>query len=85
MNLAHHQPLKPVDNRKQLKTVEKHQQQCDVCLCSGETHFRVTSDKRKGWLFICPSCWPILAEEVGYRFGGTRKANRRKRQQSNHR
>ena len=35
------------------KTVENQEHQCDVCRCSGATHFRVTSDKQKGWLVAC--------------------------------
>lgn len=64
------------------KTVENQQQQCDVCHCSGQTHFRVTSDKQTSWLLVCPSCWPTLVQEEGYRYGGTRKANRRQRKSS---
>jgi transcription initiation factor IIE alpha subunit len=63
--------------------VENQQQQCDICHCSGQTHFRVTSDKQTRWLFVCPSCWSTLVQEKGYRYGGTRKANRRQRKSSN--
>ena len=67
------------------KTVENQGHQCDVCRCSGETHFRVTSDKQKGWLFVCPSCWSSVAQDLGYRYGGTRKSNRRQRKKPNKR
>jgi transcription initiation factor IIE alpha subunit len=64
------------------KLWKNQQQQCDVCHCSGQTHFRVTSDKQTSWLFVCPSCWPTLVQEEGYRYGGTRQANRRQRKSS---
>jgi hypothetical protein len=28
---------------------------------------------------VCETCWPNFREQAGYRYGGTRKANRRKR------
>ena len=67
------------------KTVENQRHQCDVCRCVGGTHFRVTSDKYNDWLFVCPNCWTTLSQDVGYRYGGTRKSNRRQGKQPNNR
>jgi len=52
---------------------------CDCCEQAGPLHYRVSSDQCDGWIFVCPSCWPRIRAQEGYRYGGTRKAGRRKR------
>ena len=52
---------------------------CDRCLQRGPLHYRVSSSAQSGWHFVCPDCWPGVKDEPGYRYGGTRKANRRDR------
>ena len=58
---------------------KKHRFCCDQCRQPGEVHFRVTTDRLTDWIFVCETCWSNLREGAGYRYGGTRKANRRKR------
>jgi len=52
---------------------------CDGCGGAGPIHYRVCSELKPEWQLVCPQCWPILREQPGYRYGGTRKANRRQR------
>ncbi|RNC93078.1 MAG: hypothetical protein ED554_04630 [Synechococcus sp. YX04-3] len=52
---------------------------CDCCASAGELHYRVRTDALTEWIFVCPSCWPELKAQPGYRYGGTRKADRRRR------
>lgn len=52
---------------------------CDCCQAEGPIQYRVSSDRIKDWMFVCPTCWPRFQTETGYRYGGTRKANRRQR------
>ena len=55
---------------------------CEHCRRPGAVHFRVTTDRQTGWIMVCESCWPHFQSEAGYRYGGTRKANRRKRRRA---
>jgi len=52
---------------------------CDRCRGTGPIHYRVCSAVEPEWQLVCPQCWPALREQHGYRYGGTRKANRRQR------
>jgi uncharacterized protein (DUF924 family) len=52
---------------------------CDRCRGAGSIHYRVCTDLEPQWQLVCPHCWPFLREQPGYRYGGTRKANRRQR------
>lgn len=52
---------------------------CDCCQAEGPIQYRVRSDRVEGWMFVCPTCWPRFQAQAGYRYGGTRKANRRQR------
>ena len=52
---------------------------CDRCRGTGPIHYRVCSAVEPEWQLVCPQCWPALREQPGYRYGGTRKANRRQR------
>lgn len=52
---------------------------CDRCRSTGPIQYRVRSDLEPQWQLVCPQCWPALREQPGYRYGGTRKANRRQR------
>ena len=52
---------------------------CDHCRRLGDVHFRVITDQLKKWILVCETCWPNFRNETGYRYGGTRKANRRNR------
>jgi hypothetical protein len=45
----------------------------------GPIHYRVRSALAPQWQLVCPLCWPTLRAQPGYRYGGTRKANRRRR------
>ena len=77
----------PQQNREdgdqpQQSTVELWKNQhfcCEHCRRPGGVHFRVTTDRQTGWILVCETCWPNFHSEAGYRYGGTRKANRRKR------
>ena len=51
---------------------------CDVCGLQGSVHYRVRSETTAEWSFVCAQCWTRIAAQQGYRYGGTRKANRRK-------
>ena len=52
---------------------------CDHCRQPGDVHFRVITARLADWILVCETCWPNFREQAGYRYGGTRKANRRKR------
>ena len=52
---------------------------CDACRQPGDVHFRVSTARLANWILVCETCWPNFREQAGYRYGGTRKANRRKR------
>ena len=52
---------------------------CDNCQTEGAVQYRVSTDQSDGWVFVCPSCWPLFESQAGYSYGGTRKANRRQR------
>ncbi|WP_226411706.1 hypothetical protein [Synechococcus sp. MU1642] len=52
---------------------------CDHCRQPGSVHFRVSTEGLADWILVCKTCWPNFQEQAGYRYGGTRKANRRKR------
>ena len=52
---------------------------CDRCRQPGDVHFRVSTARLADWILVCETCWPNFREQAGYRYGGTRKANRRKR------
>ncbi len=50
---------------------------CDICKKNGLVQYRVVSAKQKDWIFTCKACWQEFTKNEGYRYGGTRKANRR--------
>ena len=52
---------------------------CDHCRQPGDVHFRVSTARLASWILVCETCWSNFREQAGYRYGGTRKANRRKR------
>ncbi|MFZ9974301.1 MAG: DUF924 family protein [Vulcanococcus sp.] len=52
---------------------------CDGCQASGPIHYRVSTASAPDWQLVCPQCWTSLRAQPGYRYGGTRKANRRQR------
>lgn len=52
---------------------------CQRCRDAGPIHYRVCSNVEPEWQLVCPQCWPSLRAQPGYRYGGTRKANRRRR------
>ena len=52
---------------------------CDLCGLRGSVHYRVCSDINTQWTLVCRECWTTISAQPGYRYGGTRKANRRKR------
>ena len=49
------------------------------CRQPGDVHFRVSTTRLADWILVCETCWPNFREQAGYRYGGTRKANRRNR------
>ena len=51
---------------------------CDICKKDCLVQYRVTNTQSKNWLFTCKQCWQNFSKTDGYRYGGTRKANRRK-------
>ena len=52
---------------------------CDHCRQPRDAHIRVITAHLADWILVCETCWPNFHEQAGYRYGGTRKANRRKR------
>ena len=52
---------------------------CEHCRQPGDVHFRVCSAQLADWILVCEICWPKFRDQAGYRYGGTRKANRRQR------
>ncbi|MAF40482.1 MAG: hypothetical protein CL859_01285 [Cyanobium sp. ARS6] len=52
---------------------------CELCGRFGSVHFRVRSEATTQWTLVCADCWTGIAAQPGYRYGGTRKANRRNR------
>ena len=50
---------------------------CDICKKNGLLQYRVVSDKQKELIFSCKNCCQEFTKNEGYRYGGTRKANRR--------
>ena len=56
-----------------------HKMNCDICKKYDSVHYRVTSPHKSNWLFICKRCWLDFSKTEGYKYGGTRKVNRRKK------
>ena len=52
---------------------------CDHFRHPGDVHFRVSTTRLADLILVCETCWPNFCEQAGYRYGGTRKGNRRKR------
>ena len=52
---------------------------CEHCRQPGDVHFRVCTEQLAEWILVCKTCWPNFRDQAGYRYGGTRKANRRQR------
>ena len=52
---------------------------CEHCRQPGDVHFRVSTARLADWILVCETCCPNFREQAGYRYGGTRKANRRQR------
>ena len=52
---------------------------CDYCGKEGPIQYRIRTAASPEWMFACPVCWKVQSEEPDYQYGGTRKANRRKR------
>jgi len=52
---------------------------CDLCRLAGPVQYRVCSHSEPQWKFVCRTCWTRVAAQQGYRYGGTRKADRRRR------
>lgn len=52
---------------------------CDRCGQIGPIHYRVCTALEPQWQLVCPACWKEVESQPGYRYGGTRKANRRQR------
>ena len=52
---------------------------CDYCGKVGPIQYRIRTAALLEWRFACPECWKVQSKEPDYQYGGTRKANRRKR------
>ena len=53
---------------------------CDKCKEKDTSvNYRVTSTHTSGWIFVCKNCWLVFSKNEGYKYGGTRKRNRRKK------
>ena len=52
---------------------------CDLCRVAGPVQYRVCSQSEPRWKFVCRTCLTSVAAQQGYRYGGTRKADRRRR------
>ncbi len=52
---------------------------CDLCKDFGLVQYRVANSQSKDWLFTCKKCWEDFSKTKGYKYGGTRKENRRKK------
>ena len=52
---------------------------CDICKQNDSLHYRVTNSYKSNWLFVCKKCWLDFSKTEGYKYGGTRKENRRKK------
>ena len=50
---------------------------CDICKKNGLVQYRVVNAQQKDWIFTCKNCWQEFTKTEGYRYDGTRKANRR--------
>ena len=53
---------------------------CDICKKNGHVQYRVSNTQSKNWIFSCENCLQDFHKTEGYKYGGTRKANRRIRQ-----
>ena len=51
----------------------------DCCASPGLLLYGVRTDALTTWIFVCPSYWPQLKSQDGYRYGGTRKTDSRRR------
>ncbi len=56
---------------------------CDICKKDYLVHYRVKSTKKSDWIFVCKKCWLEFSKTKGYKYGGTRKENRRKKAKIN--
>ncbi|MAB55489.1 MAG: hypothetical protein CMN93_06375 [Synechococcus sp. CPC35] len=52
---------------------------CDFCSAEGPVQYRIRTAASSEWRFACPECWSIQSKKPDYQYGGTRKANRRRR------
>ena len=72
-------PMGSADTLKPTRNLCQTDLNCERCQAEGSVQYRVSSDTSDGWIFVCPACWPQFRQQEGYRYGGTRKANRRRR------
>ena len=61
------------------KTAVKKLMTCDMCKNDNSVHYRVINSQISEWIFICNKCWLDFSKTEGYKYGGTRKENRRKK------
>ena len=52
---------------------------CDICKKYDSLHYRVKSTYKSNWFFVCKKCWLDFSKTEGYKYGGTRKGNRKKK------
>lgn len=57
---------------------------CDRCEKVNSVNYRVTSSQTSDWIFICENCWLDFSKTKGYKYGGTRKNNKRKKVNKTH-
>ena len=52
---------------------------CNICKEYDSLHYRVKIPHKSNWLFVCKRCWLDFSKTEGYKYGGTRKVNKRKK------
>ena len=65
------------------KKISKHIQGidmiCEMCKKYISVDYRVKNTRTSGWIFVCKKCLLGFSKTDGYKYGGTRKENRRKK------
>ena len=52
---------------------------CEICQVVTDVMYRIKPDAKTDWVLACPRCQSHAANEVGYQYGGTWKANKKAR------
>ena len=62
-----------------LHRLQREKMICNICKKQNAIDYRVKNAECSNWIFVCKSCWLSFSETEGYKYGGTRKDNRRKK------